>query len=366
MSLLQKIGIGIASVLVIIAIGTVLYSRFRRPAPTEVSEPTLETPTPEPAVLPYIAGTFADLTASADGKTLGYLDTATFGFVRYDLATSTPTQSSVKTVPDQVVWSDDLAKVLVKATNIQSASTENPDFVADRPENAIVWSVFDLTSGERQLLPDGITQAAWLGAGVVGAQVSDGVTRFVSIAADSQKETKIAEIKEPLLEWKAAPGGATIVAWTRSDQATIYLIDVAKKQVAQVKGSGSIKDFTISPDAALALFNAKSGPEQRLFKIDLATRTITKSEQKIDLSLVGWLAQDRLGVINADQVVEYQPIADTLTQTDLMVTTKETIRMVVAAGGQLYVLTDSGIFKPELGAIKNQSDETSDRVIDGN
>lgn len=347
MSLFQKIGIGIASVLVVIAIGTVIYSRFRPQAPPEVVEQGLETPAPEPAVLPDIAGTFADLAASADGKTLGYLDTATFAFVRYDLTSNTPTQSSVKTVPDQIVWSDDLGKVLVKTTNIQSASTENPDFVADRPENAIVWSVFDLTSGQRQLLPDGIAQAAWLGSELIGVSVSDGVTRFASIATESQKETKIAEIKEPLLEWKAAPGGAMIVAWTRNEQSAIYLIDVAKKQVAQVKGSGSIKDFTISPDGALALFNAKVGPEQRLFKINLATRTITKSEQKIDLSLAGWSATDRLGVIIAEGVVEYQPSSDTLNETGLGVTTKETIRQVVAAGGELYVLTDSGIFKPE-------------------
>ncbi len=348
MSLFQKIGIGITSVLVVIAIGTVIYARFRRPAPTEVTEPGLATPAPEPAALPYIAGTFAELTASADGKTLGYLDTATFAFVRYDLASNTPTQSSVKTVPDQIVWSDDLGKVLVKTTNLQSARTENPDFVADRPENSTVWSVFDLTTGERQLLPDGITQAAWLGSEAVGASVSDGVTRFVSIASSTQKETKIAEIKETLLEWKAAPGGAMIVAWTRSEQTTIYLVDVAKKQVAQVKGSGSIKDFTISPDGALALFNAKSGPEQRLFKIDLVTRTITKSEQKIDLSLAAWLAAGRIGLVSGDGVVEYETQSDALTQTELGITTKETIRQVVAAGGELFLLTDSGIFKPEL------------------
>lgn len=348
MSLFQKIGIGIAGVLVVIAIGTVIYSRFRPQAPPELVESGLETPAPEPAVLPYVAGTFADLAASADDKTLGYLDVATLTFVRYDLASSTPTQSSVKTVPDQIMWAEDLGKVLVKTTNIQSASTENPDFVADRPENAIVWSAFDLTSGERQLLPDGITQAAWLGSEVVGVSVSDGVTRFVSIATDTQKETKIAEIKEPLLEWKVAPGGQTIVAWTRSEQATIYLIDVARKQVAQVKGSGSIKDFTISPDAALALFTAKAGPEQRLFKIDLVTRTITKSEQKIDLSSAAWLKPDRVGLIISEGVVEYQPSLDTLSETGFGVTAKETIRQVVAAGGELYILTDSGIFKPEL------------------
>jgi len=346
MSLLQKIGIGIVVVLVVIAIGTVIYSRFRPQQPTQVVEPGVETPV-EPQVLPYITGTFSDLVASVDGKTLGYFDAATFTFVRYDLTSETPTQSSIKTVPDQVVWSDDLAKVLVRTTNIQSASNENPDFVPDRPENSQVWSVFDLTTGERELLSDGIAQAAWHGSEPVGTKVSDGVVHFVSIDADSQKETEIAEIKESALEWKVASRTGMIVAWTRSEQATIYLIDVAKKQVAQVKGSGSIKDFTISPDGATALFAAKVGPEQRLFKIDLATRTITKSEQKIDLSLAGWLAEDRVGVIRADGLVEYQTSSDTLTGTGLTLTTNETIRQVVAAGGKLYLLTDSGIFKPE-------------------
>lgn len=357
MSLFQKIGIGIASLLAVIAIALVIYSRFQPKAPTEVVDSGLETPAPEPAVLPYVAGTFADLAGSADGKTLGYLDAATFTFVRYDLVSETPNQSSVKTVPDQIVWSDDLAKVLVKTTNIQSARTENPDFVADRPENAIVWSAFDLTTGERTLLPDGITQAAWLGSEVVGVSVSDGVTRFVSIALDTQKETKIAEIKEAALEWKVAPGGSTIVAWTRSEQATIYLIDVAKKQVAQVKGSGSIKDFTISPGGEIALLTAKTGPEQRLFKIDLATRTIAKSEQRIDLSLAAWLAADRLAVIVADGIVEYQVASDALSQTGLALTTQETIRQLVAASGELYLLTDSGIFKPELIADIDQVNE---------
>lgn len=347
MSLMKKIGIGVTSAIAIIAISMVIYSRLRPAQPAEPIEPVAETPS-EPVVTPAIAGTFSNLATSADGKMLGYLDADTFTFVRYDLATATPAESLVKTVPDQVIWSDDLSKVLVKTTNLQSARTENPDFVTDRPDGAIVWSMFDLTSGERTILPDGIIQASWFESDVVVTKIIDGEIHFIAISTVDGKETKISEIKETSIEWKAAPGSRTIVAWTSDDEATIYLIDVAKKQIAQVKGSGLIKDLIIAPDGSLALFTAKVGPEQRLFKIDLATRTITKSEQKIDLSLAGWLSADRLGIINGDSVSEYELSSDSLVQTSFKITTQETIRQVVAADGELYLMADSGIFKPAL------------------
>jgi len=346
-SLIKKIGIVILAVIVLLAVGSVIYSRLRKPTEQPENGEVVDQQAPaEPAVEPFISGSFSDLVASADGTTLGYLDTANFTFVRYNIATATPTNSTVTAVPDQVVWNTDLSRVIIKTTNLSSARTENPDFVSDREEGAAVYRVADLGSGDKQLLPNGIVAANWLGAEILATRTEQEATQFVSFDTSSLQEKPLVTVPEKTLQWLPSPSGATIVAWTRAEQPAIYLIDVTSKKVSQVKGSGTIKDMTISPDGSTALFTAKSGIEQRLFKIDLKSRKITKAPVNLDLSLSAWIDSTRLAVLKGDAIVEYQPSDDVLSEPGTPVSTSGTVRQLIAADNQLYFLTDSGVFKP--------------------